>query len=71
MLILEAPTFDGYQDPWIFNNWLCEMEQFFEQVDLLDNKNVGFSKMKLIGRSLDYWNDIENLIFRLYICHYW
>ena len=49
-----------------FNNWLHEMDQFFEQVGLSDNKKVGFPKMKLIGRALNYRNDIENHHYGLY-----
>ena len=26
---IEAPTFDGSLDPWVFSGWLCQMEQFF------------------------------------------
>ncbi len=52
--------------PMDFNNWLHEMDQFFEQVGLSDNKKVGFPKMKLIGRALNYWNDIENHHYGLY-----
>ena len=34
MVILEAPTFDGHRDPWIFTKWLHEMDQLFEQIGL-------------------------------------
>lgn len=33
---------------------LNEMDYFFEQVGLLDNKKVGFANMKLIGRTLSF-----------------
>ena len=34
MVILEAPTFYGHRDPWIFTKWLHEMDQLFEQIGL-------------------------------------
>ena len=26
---IEAPTFDGSLDPWVFTDWLRQMEHFF------------------------------------------
>ena len=34
MVILEAPTFYGHRNPWIFTKWLHEMDQLFEQISL-------------------------------------
>ena len=31
MVILEAPSFDGRQDPWIFTEWLYEIDEFFNK----------------------------------------
>ena len=62
IIILEPPTFDDCQDPWIFNNWLHDMDQLFEQVGLSNNKKVWFAKMKLIGRAMDYWNEYWELL---------
>jgi len=45
---------DGRRDPWIFINWLYDMDLFFNQIGLSDNKNLRFAKMKLIGRIRDY-----------------
>ena len=27
---IEAPTFDGCLDPWVFTDWLFQMEKFFD-----------------------------------------
>jgi hypothetical protein len=27
---IEAPTFDGRHDPWIFDMWIRDMDRFFE-----------------------------------------
>lgn len=48
----------SHQDPWIFTNWLHEMDQFFGQMGLFDNKDR-FGRMKLIGKTGDYWYGIE------------
>ena len=46
MVVLEAPTFDGRPDPWTLINWLGEMDQFFDQIGLLEAMKVRFAKMK-------------------------
>jgi hypothetical protein len=27
---VEAPTFEGQLDPWIFDRWIRDMDQFFD-----------------------------------------
>jgi hypothetical protein len=27
---VEAPTFEGQLEPWIFDRWICDMDQFFD-----------------------------------------
>jgi hypothetical protein len=60
MVVLEAPTFDGRLDPWTLINWLGEMDQFFDQIGLLEAMKVRFAKMKLRSRARDFWYSIEN-----------
>ena len=47
---IEAPTFDGCLDPWVFIDWLCQMEKFFDYYLWAENKKVRYARMKLIGR---------------------
>jgi hypothetical protein len=62
---IEALTFDGSLDPWVFTDWLCQMEHFFEWYNWVENKKVRFAKMKLTGRALLYWDEVtDNLIRR-------
>ena len=62
---IEAPTFDGSLDPWVFTDWLRQMEHFFEWYNWAENKKVRFAKMKLTGRALLYWDEVtDNLIRR-------
>jgi hypothetical protein len=46
---VEAPTFEGQLDPWIFDRWICDMDQFFGWYNLSENRRVRFAKMKLSG----------------------
>uniref|UniRef100_A0A2N9G4P9 Reverse transcriptase n=1 Tax=Fagus sylvatica TaxID=28930 RepID=A0A2N9G4P9_FAGSY len=61
---VEAPTFDGCLDPWVFTDWLRQMEHFFEWYNWAENKKVRFAKMKLIGRAQLYWDEITNNLAR-------
>ena len=60
MVILEAPYFDGCKtNPRDFVNWMNGMEQFFEQTNFADNKNVRYAKLKLRGGAQMFWEDLE------------
>ena len=48
---IEAPTFGGCLDPWVFTDWLCQMEKFFDYYCRAENKKVRYARMKLIGRA--------------------
>ena len=65
MVLFEAPDFDGCKDesPWIFVQWINEMEQFFEWHNWAANKKVRFAKMKLIGRAQVFWEELEYILF--------
>jgi len=56
---IEAPTFDGHHDPWIFDMWIRDMDRFFEWHNFSDNRKDRFVKMKLIDEAKIYWRDIE------------
>jgi len=51
---IEAPTFDGRHDPWIFDMWIRDMDRFFEWYNLSDNRKVRFAEIKLIGEAKTY-----------------
>ena len=48
---IEAPTFDGCLDPWVFTDWLRQMEKFFDYYHWAENKKVRYARIKLIGRA--------------------
>ena len=54
---IEAPTFDGCLNPWVFTDWLCQMEKFFDYYHWVENKKVRYARMKLIGRADLEMND--------------
>ena len=41
---VEAPTFDGCLDSWVFTDWLHQMEHFFKWYNWVDNKKVRFER---------------------------
>ena len=47
---IEAPTFNGCLDLWVFTDWLRQMDKFFDYYHWAKNKKVRYAKMKLIGR---------------------
>ena len=59
-----APTFDGYHDPWVFTDWLRQMEKFFDYYHWAENKKVRYARMKLIGRVDLFWEDLEETLRR-------
>jgi hypothetical protein len=59
---IEAPTFDGHHDPWIFDMWIYDMDRFFKWHNLFDNRKVRFVKMKLIDETKIYWRDVEDCL---------
>ena len=48
---IEAPTFNGCLDPWVFTDWLRQMDKFFDYYRWAVNKRVRYARMKLIGRA--------------------
>ena len=66
---VKSPIFYGYknQDPWIFKIWVFETEKFFAQVHLSNDKQrMWYSKTRVAGRALEYWNYYERLHFRFH-----
>ena len=61
---IEAPTFDGCLDLWIFTKWLRQMEKFFDYYHWAENKKVRYARMKLIGRADLFWEDLEDTLRR-------
>ena len=51
---MEAPTFKGQLDSWIFDRWICDMDQFFSWYNLYKNRKVRFATMKLNGTAQLY-----------------
>ena len=61
---IEAPTFDGCLDPWVFTNWLRQMDKFFDYYHWAKNKRVRYARMKLIRRADLFWEDFEDTLRR-------
>ena len=61
---IEAPTFDGCLDPWVFTDWLRQMDKFFDYYHWAENKKVRYARMKLVGRADLFWEDFEDTLRR-------
>jgi len=61
---IEAPTFNGCHDLWIFDMWISDMDQFFEWHNLSDNKRVSYAKMMLISEAQLYLGDVKDCLER-------
>ena len=61
---IEAPTFDGCLDPWVFIDWLRQMEKFFDYYHWAENKKMRYARMKLIGRVDLFWEHLEETFRR-------
>ena len=59
---IEAPTFDGCLYPWVFTDWLRQIEKFFDYYHWVENKKVRYARMKLIGRANLFWEDLEDTL---------
>ena len=61
---IEAPTYNGYLDPWVFTNWLRQMDKFFDYYHWAENKKMRYARMKLIIRAELFWEDLEDTLRR-------
>jgi len=46
---IEDPKFDGYSDPSVFNDWLANIECYFDWYGLPKATRVIFAGRKLVG----------------------
>ena len=61
---IEAPTFDGCLDPWVFTDWLRQMEKFIDYYHWAENKKMRYTSMKLIGKADLFWEDLKDTLRR-------
>ena len=61
---IEAPTFDGCLDPWVFTDWLRQIDKFFDYYHWAENKKMRYARMKLIGKVDLFWEDLEDTLKR-------
>lgn len=59
---MDAPSFDGYQDPKEYLDWESGMDYFFEWYDMTESRKIRFAHMKLLGQAKIYWHNIQVLI---------
>ena len=61
---LEALTFKGQLDPWIFDRWIRDMDQLFGWYNLSKSRRIRFAKMKLNRIAQLYWESVEESFIR-------
>lgn len=62
---VQTPKFDELVDPKPFNDWLADMDHYFEWYEMSEHRWVRFSKMKLVGEAKIYWINVERQIERV------
>ena len=58
----DPPSFEGSLDPHVYLDWEAGMDRYFEWYDMMDQQQVRFAKMRLLGRAQTYWMNVENLV---------
>ena len=59
---IKALTFDNHHDPWAFDMWIHDFDQFFEWHNLFDNRRVRLAKIMFISEAQLYWKDVEDCL---------
>ena len=62
---IEVPDFEGKVDATQFVDWLVAIEEYFDWYDMMDDRRVRFSKMKLVGLAKIWWTGVEGDIRRM------
>uniref|UniRef100_A0A7N2LQA1 Uncharacterized protein n=1 Tax=Quercus lobata TaxID=97700 RepID=A0A7N2LQA1_QUELO len=61
---IEAPTFDGCLDPWVFTDWLRQIDKFFDYYHWAENKKVRCpSRTLVIQEGDEKVEDVEELVY--------
>ncbi|KAL6313102.1 hypothetical protein AAG906_018817 [Vitis piasezkii] len=56
---MEVTNFEGKVDATQFVDWLVVIEEYFNWYDMMDDRRVRFTKMKLVGLAKVWWTGIE------------
>ncbi|KAJ4956418.1 hypothetical protein NE237_013201 [Protea cynaroides] len=63
-LDLDVDEFDGRLCPNDFLDWLTKMDDFFDLLEMPENRRVLFAKLKLKGIARVWWNNVEDSLCR-------
>ena len=61
----KVPDFEGRVDPTVFSDWIASIEEYFGWYDMVDDRQVRFAKMKLVGLAKVCWSSVENNVRRI------
>ena len=52
-------------NPTVFSDWIASIEEYFGWYDMVDDRQVRFANMKLVGLAKVWWSGVENDIRRI------
>ena len=52
-------------NPTVFSDWIASIEEYFGWYDMVDDRQVRFANMKLVGLAKVGWSGVENDIRRI------
>ena len=52
-------------NPTVFLDWIASIKEYFGWYDMVDDRQVRFAKMKLVGLAKLWWSSVESDIRRI------
>ena len=52
-------------NPTVFSDWIASIKEYFGWYDMVDDRQVRFANMKLVGLAKVWWSGVENDIRRI------
>ena len=52
-------------NPTVFSDWIASIEEYFGWYDMVDDRQIRFANMKLVGLAKVWWSGVENDIRRI------
>jgi len=59
LTIIEESTFDDFPNPRAFNDWLANLEYYFDLYKISEERTVRFARMRLMGSARTYETSVK------------
>jgi hypothetical protein len=63
---MDVSDFHGERDPYAFQDWLNDLEDYLEWIGLSPDRKVHFVKMKLKEQASVWWQSVDEYFNRVY-----